>query len=134
MRRISLYRVWNRLTLIPYPPAPFSAVHGKSICFCHTVHMNEHIHIGDIIFLVLIFKTADDILLIPLFKVVRLQIFHNQLIGIWNSFKWLNEWLFNRYHSIIENHPEAHMPQHIRVARIDSAVPGIQKENPIRSV
>ena len=53
--------------------------------------MNIHIHIGDIIFLILIFKAANDILLVLFFEIVSLKVFHNQFISIRNSFKRLNE-------------------------------------------
>lgn len=39
--------------------------------------------------------------MIPFFEIVGLKVFHNQLIGIGNSFKRLNEWLFDRYDSIV---------------------------------
>ena len=63
--------------------------------------MDKHIHICDIVFLILVFKAADDILLILFFEIVSLKVFHDQLISVWDPFKGLGEGFSDRDYGII---------------------------------
>ena len=62
------------------------------ICLSNTCGMNIDVHVTYTIFFVFVFKAAEDVIRLFVFKIIGLQKFHDVFIAGWDSFERLKEW------------------------------------------